>query len=65
MFSVDEIYCLRIKKIGCKNCTKVKERGVRKYYIRGNNKTEENRRMQQQREQHNLSGIETGSGETK
>jgi hypothetical protein len=29
------------KKIGCKNCTKAKERDVREYYIRGNNKTEE------------------------
>jgi hypothetical protein len=26
--------CLRIKKIGFKNCTKVKERDVRKYYVR-------------------------------
>jgi hypothetical protein len=57
---------LRIKKkIGSKNCTIVKESDVRKYYVRGNNKTEENRRKQQQREQHNLCGIETGSGETK
>jgi|LakMenEpi03Aug12_release.lakeMendotaPanAssembly.Ray.scaffolds.fasta_scaffold3059171_1 hypothetical protein len=38
---VSEILLLKDKKLGCKNCTKMKERDVRKHYFRGNNRTEE------------------------